>query len=277
MRGGEIIGNMDIRFEFSRGREVMYLSHLDLRRVFDRAFRRSGIPICYSAGFNPHAEMVFGLPLAVGVTSACECLDISTEGDIELRDALSRLNAQLPAGLAVSAVCQRSSKANIMAQITHASYEAGVALTGGESAGGGHADGGNVGGGSDGGSDGGGNADSAPIADGAADCVGAALSEAVNAFHAAGEARVVKATKRSTSEIDIKPHVLKLDACGSVLRMTASAGSVDNIKPDMAIDALNGIRRALHPGAPLFSRVALHRTALYVTHCGELRHPLSDS
>ncbi|MDR3122144.1 MAG: TIGR03936 family radical SAM-associated protein, partial [Clostridiales bacterium] len=123
---------MEIRFEFARGREVMFLSHLDLMRAFGRAIRRSGIPIRYSEGFNPHAEMVFGLPLQVGVTGAAECLDIALAAapDASPEDAApgadeaaARLNAQLPPGLAVTRAREKTAKAIILELITHAAYE----------------------------------------------------------------------------------------------------------------------------------------------------------
>jgi hypothetical protein len=103
----------------------------------------------------------------------------------------------------------------------------------------------------------------------------AALAEAVASFLAAGEARVCKTTKRATTEIDIRPLVLRLDAAGDALRMTVRAGSADNVKPDMVLDALNAIRRGAHPGEPPFCRISLHRAALYVSRGGALAHPLS--
>ncbi|HRS21141.1 MAG TPA: TIGR03936 family radical SAM-associated protein, partial [Clostridia bacterium] len=51
---------MYIRLKFTKGSEVKYISHLDLMRVFQRALRRTGIPISYSSGFNPHMEISFG-------------------------------------------------------------------------------------------------------------------------------------------------------------------------------------------------------------------------
>ena len=70
---------MDVRLKYERGKEVVFISHLDLMRAFSRAFRRARIPIAYTKGFNPHAIMVFGLPLQVGVTSESEYLDISLD------------------------------------------------------------------------------------------------------------------------------------------------------------------------------------------------------
>lgn len=65
-----------IRFEFTKKDGLKYISHLDLQRAVSRIIKRSGIPIRYTEGFNPHQKMVFALPLSVGSESECELLDI---------------------------------------------------------------------------------------------------------------------------------------------------------------------------------------------------------
>ncbi len=56
-----------IRFRFSVGGEVRFLSHLDLLRTMERALRRSGLPIAYSEGYSPpRPKMSFGFALPVG-------------------------------------------------------------------------------------------------------------------------------------------------------------------------------------------------------------------
>ncbi|HHY14975.1 MAG TPA: DUF2344 domain-containing protein, partial [Firmicutes bacterium] len=61
-----------IRFRFSVGGEVRFLSHLDLLRTMERALRRSGLPIAYSEGYSPRPKMSFGFALPVGVLSTAE-------------------------------------------------------------------------------------------------------------------------------------------------------------------------------------------------------------
>lgn len=70
---------MRMALKFAKGSDVKYISHLDLQRAFQRAFRRSGLPIKYSQGFNPHAKISFASALAVGVTSSGEYLDVELE------------------------------------------------------------------------------------------------------------------------------------------------------------------------------------------------------
>ena len=52
---------------FEKGETLRYIGHLDLMRAMQRALRRSGLPIRYSNGFNPHIRLSFAAPLSVGV------------------------------------------------------------------------------------------------------------------------------------------------------------------------------------------------------------------
>ena len=65
-----------IRLEFTKKGGLKYIAHLDLQRAMARIIKRSGIPIRYTEGFNPHPKMVFALPLSVGCESECELLDV---------------------------------------------------------------------------------------------------------------------------------------------------------------------------------------------------------
>ncbi len=73
-----------------------YLSHLEVVRVFQRAFRRAGIELAYSAGYHPHPKISFGPALPVGVEGECELLDFQTNEYYESADLTSRLTATLP-------------------------------------------------------------------------------------------------------------------------------------------------------------------------------------
>ena len=111
-----------IRIKFTLGEEVKFISHLDTMKVFERAIRRSGLPIAYSKGFNPHPQMVFGLPLSVGMTSSGEYADFDFVSDIEPLIFVQRLNEALPGAIRVIAADVKFTKANIMASITGADY-----------------------------------------------------------------------------------------------------------------------------------------------------------
>jgi len=119
----EVFVLINIRAKFTRGEELKYISHLDMMRMFERALRRSGLPVYYSQGFNPHPQIVFGLPLSVGVTSEAEYVDIDFSEDVEPIRFIEILNKQLPEGLKILEANIRTSKSNIMAAISKASYE----------------------------------------------------------------------------------------------------------------------------------------------------------
>ena len=62
------------RLLFEKTGDAVYLSHLDLMRIFQRAFRRADILIWHSQGFSPRAYVSIALPPSVGVESRCEIL-----------------------------------------------------------------------------------------------------------------------------------------------------------------------------------------------------------
>ena len=70
---------MIFRIRFAKYGVVKFIGHLDAMRYFQKAVRRSELPIRYSQGFNPHQLMVFAQPLGVGITSDGEYMDIETE------------------------------------------------------------------------------------------------------------------------------------------------------------------------------------------------------
>lgn len=86
-----------VRLKWSKSEEVRFTSHLDVGRVFERAIRRSGIPIAYSEGFHPHQKVAFGPPLPLGFISDSEYLDIQLTQPYS-EAVLYRLNQALPPG-----------------------------------------------------------------------------------------------------------------------------------------------------------------------------------
>ncbi len=67
-----------LRIRFKRGEEIKFISHLDLIRVWQRAFRRAGVVLAYSEGFNPHPRISLASPLALGITADAELMDVYT-------------------------------------------------------------------------------------------------------------------------------------------------------------------------------------------------------
>ncbi len=90
-----------VRIFFEKMGESAYISHLDLQRVMSRALRKSGIPVWYSQGFNPHIYMSFSLPLPLAQQSLCESVDVKTESEEDLSVYKDALNSALPRGIRV--------------------------------------------------------------------------------------------------------------------------------------------------------------------------------
>lgn len=91
------------RLLFCKTGEAVWMSHLDLMRVFQRAFKRAGLPLTHSHGFNPRASVSIALPLSVGVESRCELLDFELDGQkIPCEEIVTRLNGALVSGVCVT-------------------------------------------------------------------------------------------------------------------------------------------------------------------------------
>ena len=91
------------RILFEKTGDAVYISHLDLMRLFQRAFKRGGLNLKHTQGFSPRAMVSIALPLSVGVESRCEILDYELVGQEELtfEEIKERLNATMPAGVRV--------------------------------------------------------------------------------------------------------------------------------------------------------------------------------
>lgn len=118
-----------IRFKFTRGEELRFISHLDQQRLFQRAFRRAGLNIAHSNGFNPHPKLSFALAMSVGLMSDSEYGDVVLTRDIDLMEFTKRLNAALPEGLkVVEARRIPQGKTSLSASLTDSHYRIDVAL-----------------------------------------------------------------------------------------------------------------------------------------------------
>ena len=82
-----------IRTKFNKEGDMIYISHLDLQQLLQRAFRRAEIDLVHSQGFNPHPKISYGNALALGTESQGEYLDVEIESDeISIDEFLNRLN-----------------------------------------------------------------------------------------------------------------------------------------------------------------------------------------
>ena len=93
------------RLLFEKTGSAVWMSHLDLMRLMQRAFKRAGLPLTHTHGFNPRPSVSIALPLSVGVESVCELMDFDLEGELPPMETIqTRLNAALVPGITVRQV-----------------------------------------------------------------------------------------------------------------------------------------------------------------------------
>ena len=85
--------------QFQKSDQIRHLGLLDLQRTMQRSLRRSGLPIAYSNGFNPHIVMSFASALSTGIPGDAEVLDVSLSGDTTEEVALQAMQCVLPPAL----------------------------------------------------------------------------------------------------------------------------------------------------------------------------------
>lgn len=99
------------RLLFEKTGNAVWMSHLDLMRVFQRAFKRAGLPLKHTQGFNPRPSVSIALPLSVGVESVCELLDFDLDGEtVPCQQIMERLNPCLVEGVRVHAISESGRK-----------------------------------------------------------------------------------------------------------------------------------------------------------------------
>ena len=93
-----------LRITFAKKQPVKYISHLDLVLAWERALRRAELPLAYSQGYNPRPKIQVASGLPLGTTGSAEIMDIIVSQPVNPAEALARLRAALPVGLAVHAI-----------------------------------------------------------------------------------------------------------------------------------------------------------------------------
>lgn len=118
------------RLLFEKRGNAVWISHLDLMRLFQRAFKRAGLPLTHTQGFNPRPSVSIALPLSVGVESHCELLDFDLDGEtVSCETIKDKLNMALIDGVRVLQVYEDGSKIKYLAYLdceVDLEYDAGV-------------------------------------------------------------------------------------------------------------------------------------------------------
>jgi radical SAM-linked protein len=118
-----------LRVRFKRGGEVKFISHLDLIRMWQRAFHRARIPIAYSEGFSPHPRISLAAPLPIRVTSEAELMDIHLTKWASPHFLTSALSQQLPSGIEIlQAYSIAPNQPSLQSQVRFAEYQVTVKM-----------------------------------------------------------------------------------------------------------------------------------------------------
>ena len=194
---------MKLRMRFGKEGIVKFIGHLDIMRYFQKAFRRANVDITYSQGYHPHPCLSFASPLGVGLESRGEYLDMEVNSFDDLEAMKNAVNAQMVEGIVVYSIRHLPDQAkNAMSIIAAADYEVGF------------------------------REEMAP-------CETKQLKAAVESFMSRPEIRVIKKTKKSEREIDIRPLIYQMvvQENGKIF-MQVAAGSATNLKPELVMQTL---------------------------------------
>ena len=183
-----------MRVRFSREGAPSYLAHLDMMRLFERSLRRSGFPLAFTQGFNPHPVMTFALPLGVGIDTTDDSADFALTAPVEPEEFVRRMNEALPEGIRI--------------------LDARIAPEGGESL-------------------------MASVHAAVYRLRAKGLGKAAGRLPAEGPLPVGKKGKEGVKIVDIRPMLLGIEPLDEdTLRILVKAGSRENLRPDLFLQAL---------------------------------------
>lgn len=187
---------------FEKGKRLRHIGHLDLMRAMQRALRRSGLPIAYSQGFNPHVLVNFASPMPVGVWGTHEIMDAAMAREVSPDEVKEALNKALPPAIKVKEAFQvTDAHPAPMALLRAAGYEA---VMEGEKA--------------------------------------ALLSQAIPALLKREEIPAMRKTKSGEKPCDIRPMIFALSAREEggrwIFSMTLAFKEAATLKPELLFTAL---------------------------------------
>lgn len=91
-----------IRIRFSKTGDLVWISHHDVMRLWERALRRSGLPVAFSEGFNPRPRLSVPLALGIGISSRDEVIEVDLGRWMTAQAILGALAPCLPAGMEIA-------------------------------------------------------------------------------------------------------------------------------------------------------------------------------
>ncbi len=190
---------MKYRVRFEKKGNMKFVGHLDIMRYYQKAIRRAGFDVAYSEGYNPHMIMSFASPLGIGLTSDAEYFDIDLLTPVTTREAIEALNRKSAEGLAVTGFVRISDEKSAGAMQLVAAADYTVTFREGH----------------------------APDA---------LWEEQFSQFLSATSLPVMKKTKHSEKEVDIRPLIYRWSAENGKIFLQTASGSAANLKPELVMD-----------------------------------------
>ncbi len=87
---------------FEKSERLRHIGHLDIQRAVQRALRRSGLPVSYSKGFNPHILLTFASALSTGASGKREIMDVQLDREVTPEAFLTAMNGAMPPDMQLS-------------------------------------------------------------------------------------------------------------------------------------------------------------------------------
>jgi radical SAM-linked protein len=87
---------------FQKSERVRHIGHLDIQRAVQRGLRRSGLPVAYSNGFNPHILVTFASALSTGACGSREIMDVKMAEEVSAEEFLNPMNLAMPPEMQLS-------------------------------------------------------------------------------------------------------------------------------------------------------------------------------
>jgi len=199
---------MKIRIKFRKWGSMKFIGHLDMMRYFQKVMRRADVDIRYSEGFSPHQIMSFAAPLGVGITSDGEYLDIEVHSTKSSEEMIKDLNATMVDGVDIVGYVALPDNAKPAMSIVAAadyvlSYKEGYEV---------------------------------PFS------IEEWKDKVAELFTNQKTFTIIKKTKKSEREVDLKPLVYAFDVMEQdgkpAFYINVSTGSVDNIKPELLLASM---------------------------------------
>jgi len=120
-------GEFRLRVRYGKTDRLRWLSHLEVIHTLERSLRRAELPYAITQGFSPHMKVAFGPALPVGTAGLEEYLEVWLTRYTTAEEALARLVAATPAGLAPqAAVFVGDRDSSLGAALTIAQYQVGI-------------------------------------------------------------------------------------------------------------------------------------------------------